>query len=236
MLFSDRTAADTRVLDDSTYFIPVDYVNQFSGEVRGKQTKGPTVKHRSVVDDSSDDEDSWVDQDTGGATEEGDPTDGLREAVETTTRRLRNSNSTSVAIATHTSTLPETVHGPGPSADSSRHINSHSTPGNVNINETGLSSENAARVDQDIHIDEANLSTEDAARIKVLAQCVKNWKAAAEDDKKRMWAIFDEAGVFACACRHGFVLWILDMIRSGELYVEVPLFVLSLFANSGIKL
>ena len=48
-------------------------------------------------------------------------------------------------------------------------------------------------------------------------QCVKNWKAASEDDKKRMWAIFDEASIFACACRHGFVLWVLDMIRSGEL-------------------
>ena len=69
----------------------------------------------------------------------------------------------------------------------------------------------------DTHADQTSLSTEDAARIKVLAQCVKNWKAAAEDDKKRMWAIFDEAGVFACACRHGFVLWIPDMVRSGEL-------------------
>ncbi len=47
--------------------------------------------------------------------------------------------------------------------------------------------------------------------------CASNWKAAASDDKKRMWAIFEETGVFASACRHGFVLWLIDMIRCGEL-------------------
>ena len=52
---------------------------------------------------------------------------------------------------------------------------------------------------------------------KLLKDCVKNWKAAADDDKKRMWAAFDESGVFACACRHGLLLWIIDMVRSGEL-------------------
>ena len=134
------------MLDDSTYFIPVDYVNKFSGEVRGKQTKGPTVKHRSIIDDSSDDEDSWVDNDTGGSMEEGDPTDGLREAVEKTTRHLKTSDSTSgVATTTHASTLPE----PGPSADSSQHNHSRPTLGNVNTTETSLSGGDAPRVDQD---------------------------------------------------------------------------------------
>ena len=47
--------------------------------------------------------------------------------------------------------------------------------------------------------------------------CASNWKAAASDEKKRMWAIFEECGIFASACRHGFVLWIVDMIRCGEL-------------------
>lgn len=50
-------------------------------------------------------------------------------------------------------------------------------------------------------------------------QCVKNWKAAASDDKKRSWAMFDETGIYASACRHHFILWICDMVRSGELYV-----------------
>lgn len=48
-------------------------------------------------------------------------------------------------------------------------------------------------------------------------QCVKNWKAAASDEKKRTWAIFDETGIYAAACRHGFILWLCDMVRSGEL-------------------
>ncbi len=47
--------------------------------------------------------------------------------------------------------------------------------------------------------------------------CVKNWKSAAAEEKKRMWGIFDESGIFASACRHGIILWIADMIRSGGL-------------------
>ena len=37
-----------------------------------------------------------------------------------------------------------------------------------------------------------------------------------------MWGIFDETGVFACVCRHGFVLCVADMVRSGEL-AQYPL-------------
>ncbi|KAG6807975.1 hypothetical protein H0H92_005850, partial [Tricholoma furcatifolium] len=47
--------------------------------------------------------------------------------------------------------------------------------------------------------------------------CTDNWKAAAKEENKRMWAIFSEAGIFASACRHGFILWLADMIASGEL-------------------
>ena len=47
--------------------------------------------------------------------------------------------------------------------------------------------------------------------------CASHWKAAAADEKKRMWAIYDETGIFASACRHGLILWIADMVRSGEL-------------------
>ena len=46
--------------------------------------------------------------------------------------------------------------------------------------------------------------------------CANNWKAAQSDSKKRMWGVFAETGLFASACRHGFILWIADMIRSGE--------------------
>lgn len=51
------------------------------------------------------------------------------------------------------------------------------------------------------------------------AGCTDNWKAAADDAKKKSWGIFDETGIFACACRHGMLLWVVDMKRSGELYV-----------------
>ncbi|KAI0363067.1 hypothetical protein BV20DRAFT_1040098 [Pilatotrama ljubarskyi] len=47
--------------------------------------------------------------------------------------------------------------------------------------------------------------------------CASNWKAAAAESNKRMWGIFDETGIFACCCRHGLVLWLVDMVRSGEL-------------------
>lgn len=46
--------------------------------------------------------------------------------------------------------------------------------------------------------------------------CANNWKAAQSDSKKRMWGVFTETGLFASACRHGFILWVADMIRSGE--------------------
>lgn len=48
-------------------------------------------------------------------------------------------------------------------------------------------------------------------------RCTDNWKSAAAENKKRMWGIFRETGLFASACRHGFILWLIDMIQSGEL-------------------
>lgn len=57
----------------------------------------------------------------------------------------------------------------------------------------------------------------DSERRGAVDQCVKNWKAAASDNKKRSWAMFDETGIYAGACRHHFILWICDMVQSGEL-------------------
>jgi hypothetical protein len=71
------------------------------------------------------------------------------------------------------------------------------------------------RPDDDVISD----AEEDVPRAHIAEDCSKNWKAAADDDKKRMWAIFDETGIFVAACRHGFILWYADMIKSGELYV-----------------
>lgn len=41
-----------------------------------------------------------------------------------------------------------------------------------------------------------------------------------EELTERMWGIFDETGIFLALCRHGFVLLVADMVRSGELYVS----------------
>jgi hypothetical protein len=49
--------------------------------------------------------------------------------------------------------------------------------------------------------------------------CVNRWKAAAPDAKKKMFDLFAIAGIFLCICRHGHLLFICDMIDSGELYV-----------------
>ncbi|KAJ2929278.1 hypothetical protein H1R20_g7813, partial [Candolleomyces eurysporus] len=47
-------------------------------------------------------------------------------------------------------------------------------------------------------------------------ECVKNWKAAQSDSRKKAAGIFDETGWFASACRHGILLWVTDMVQSGE--------------------
>lgn len=64
---------------------------------------------------------------------------------------------------------------------------------------------------------ETEVDSEKALAEKIREACVVNWKAASADEKKRMWEIFDKCGVFACVCRHGFMLWLIDMVRSGEL-------------------
>ena len=49
--------------------------------------------------------------------------------------------------------------------------------------------------------------------------CVDQWKAAGPDARKKMFDLFAVAGIFLCGCRHGHMILICDMIRSGELYV-----------------
>ncbi|KAF8209528.1 hypothetical protein K438DRAFT_1753871 [Mycena galopus ATCC 62051] len=47
--------------------------------------------------------------------------------------------------------------------------------------------------------------------------CADRWKNMINDVTSKMWGIFDETGIFLALCRHGFVLVIADLIRSGEL-------------------
>lgn len=53
--------------------------------------------------------------------------------------------------------------------------------------------------------------------IKNLNVCVERWKSASPESRKKMFALFAIAGVFVAICRHGHVLLVCDMIRSGEL-------------------
>jgi Kyakuja-Dileera-Zisupton transposase len=54
------------------------------------------------------------------------------------------------------------------------------------------------------------------------AECVKQWRNAGPEQRKKMFALFEESGIFIAVCRHHFLLLGCDMIRSGELYVSSP--------------
>lgn len=55
--------------------------------------------------------------------------------------------------------------------------------------------------------------------------CVERWKAAGPEARKKMFALFAVSGIFISVCRHGHVLVLCDMIRSGELYAKILCFI-----------
>ncbi|KAF7358843.1 hypothetical protein MSAN_01224200 [Mycena sanguinolenta] len=61
--------------------------------------------------------------------------------------------------------------------------------------------------------------------------CSDRWKNMINDVTSRMWGIFDETGIFLALCRHGFVLVVADMIRSGEL-AKYPLAVVNILLEA----
>jgi hypothetical protein len=65
--------------------------------------------------------------------------------------------------------------------------------------------------------DDDNAYPKDSSRQVMSSDCSKNWKAAAGEEKKQMWSMFDETGLFVAACHHGLLLWVTDMVRSCEL-------------------
>jgi hypothetical protein len=58
---------------------------------------------------------------------------------------------------------------------------------------------------------------ENSSDADAISQCMQRWRNAGPDSQKRMFDVFDETGIFLVACRHGFILMMCDMIRSGEL-------------------
>ncbi|KAJ7016960.1 hypothetical protein C8F04DRAFT_1215277 [Mycena alexandri] len=47
--------------------------------------------------------------------------------------------------------------------------------------------------------------------------CTERWQNMKEDATARAYGMYDETGIFPALCRHGFVLVIVDMVKSGEL-------------------
>ena len=73
----------------------------------------------------------------------------------------------------------------------------------------------------DTDLDGEDVAWLNLTKIDELAQCVntcvERWRNAGPEARKKMFALFAVAGVFLAVCRHGHVLAICDMIRSGEL-------------------
>ncbi|KAF8156503.1 hypothetical protein K438DRAFT_2075523 [Mycena galopus ATCC 62051] len=66
--------------------------------------------------------------------------------------------------------------------------------------------------------------------------CSDRWKNMINDVTSRMWGIFDETGIFLGLCRHGFVLVVADMVRSGDL-AKYPLALCEVFLDAfGLKI
>jgi hypothetical protein len=59
--------------------------------------------------------------------------------------------------------------------------------------------------------------TENEELQKITDVCVERWRSAAPESRKKMFALFAVSGIFIAVCRHGHLLVICDMIRSGEL-------------------
>ncbi|KAJ6472630.1 hypothetical protein C8R45DRAFT_835959, partial [Mycena sanguinolenta] len=57
---------------------------------------------------------------------------------------------------------------------------------------------------------------------KCVDTCIERWKAAGPEARKKMFMLFAVAGIFLTVCRHGHVVVMCDMIRSGEL-MKYPL-------------
>ena len=47
--------------------------------------------------------------------------------------------------------------------------------------------------------------------------CTERWRNMKTELTAKMWGVFQETGLFLALCRHGFVLMLADMVRSGEL-------------------
>lgn len=47
--------------------------------------------------------------------------------------------------------------------------------------------------------------------------CAERWKNMLHELTSKMFGVYDESGAFISVCRHGFILVVTDMVKSGEL-------------------
>jgi Kyakuja-Dileera-Zisupton transposase len=97
-------------------------------------------------------------------------------------------------------------------------VTSQSVPTNPSVSTN--TSENTAEPDLDNDEIAWLDRTESDELTKCLDTCVDRWRNAGPEARKKMFTLFAIAGIFLAVCRHGHVLVICDMIRSGELYVS----------------
>lgn len=192
----DRVAADTCVLSDSDYFLPQEYVDRFAHEVRGH--RGPALRERKGDSDASDVDSSDE------RSVKGDPTDGL--VADASSAAPSNPVNAPSAIPSNPD-APFATPSDAPSAIPSD--TPFATPPDAPSATPSEPTEPMDESDED--------KTAKLIAGKLMEACVKNWKANSSEEVKKMWAIFEETGIFVAACRHGMILWIIDMIRSGEL-------------------
>ncbi|KAG1870917.1 hypothetical protein F4604DRAFT_1881226 [Suillus subluteus] len=72
----------------------------------------------------------------------------------------------------------------------------------------------------DTWVDEPD--SDDSSSSEPVSVCLDRWHNAAPEARKRMFAVFRKSGIFVSVCRHGILLTICDMVRSGEL-MKYPL-------------
>ncbi len=183
-LAAGRKAGDTRVFNDSDYYLPQDYVERFANEVRARPAGMASLP-----------EESEESADVSG-------TDPIGQAPSLDTPDLATSST------------------PAPDAIGGGAKEPASVPAVAHVFESqGQEEGDQQRQESTDPILEGD-PTDGSPDVD--STCTKNWKAAAADEKKRTWDIFEETGIFASACRHGLMLWVIDMVRSGELCVLCP--------------
>ncbi|KAJ7027667.1 hypothetical protein C8F04DRAFT_1266771 [Mycena alexandri] len=127
-----------------------------------------------------------------------------------------------ILTKTHTSataTLTE-------AAPTSASVTASPTPTPVPSPAAGSTGGDVPAPDQEDDIAWLNVNELDAMQAEELAKCtnacVDRWRNAGPEQRKKMFALFAVAGIFLVVCRHGHVVVMCDMIRSGEL-MKYPL-------------